>query len=51
MTITGTLNVTGLHNGAVRFDLTLAGEAVTAGNYYVSQGGGAETAIPYTYVP
>ena len=50
-TITGTLNVAGLYNGSVRFDLTLVGEEVTAGNYYVSQNGGAETAIPYTYVP
>ncbi|HOD15253.1 MAG TPA: hypothetical protein PLA65_08065 [Spirochaetota bacterium] len=50
-TITGTLSVTGLYCGSIRFDLTLVGEAVTAGSYYVSQNGGAETAIPYTYVP
>ena len=49
--ITGKLNVTGLYAGSVRFDLTLTGEALTGGNYYVSQNGGAETAIPYTYAP
>lgn len=43
------VNVTGIYTGTVRYDIVISGGAPGGGNYYVSQGGGAETAIPWNY--
>jgi hypothetical protein len=49
-TITGQLNLAGIYNGYIRFDITITGGSATGGYYYVSQNGGAETALPGDYV-
>jgi hypothetical protein len=49
-TITGQLNLSGIYNGYIRFDVSITGGSATGGYYYVSQNGGAETALPGDYV-
>jgi hypothetical protein len=49
-TITGQLNLSGIYNGYVRFDIVLTGGNSTDGYYYISQNGGAETTLPGDYV-
>ncbi|MBN2161128.1 MAG: Ig-like domain-containing protein [Spirochaetes bacterium] len=43
----GVLYITGIYNGYVRYDFQVVGGNIVSGNYWVSQNGGAETAIPY----
>jgi hypothetical protein len=49
-TVTGQLNLSGIYNGYIRFDVLVTGGSSAGGYYYVSQNGGAETSIPGTYI-
>ncbi len=50
-TITGTLNVSGVYPGYVKFNLILTDGSTSGGTYTVKQGSGSEITIPGTYVP
>lgn len=50
-TIKGQLNVAGLYNGYIVFDLIITGGEASGGTYKIKQNGSTEITLPGTYMP
>jgi len=44
--MTGSVNISGIYNGYVRYDLVITKKVASGGKYYVSQDEGPESQFP-----